>query len=115
MDTTNETNDLGAKSKLSISPVWQYFGFKADEDENAIPTCKLCLKKVSAAGGNTSNLHRHHRDHHPAKAQEVAKQTKPQQPQQCCKGNHNRQFPKHSPTCKNMNGEENSGKNSPTQ
>lgn len=86
MATANETNvnaaDLRSKSKSSAShsPVWQYFGFKADEDDNATPTCKLCLKKVSAAGGNTSNLHRHLRDHHPAKAQEVSKQTKRRQP-----------------------------------
>jgi hypothetical protein len=49
-------------------------GLKTDEDDNAKPMCKLCLKKVSAAGGNTSNLQRHLRDHHPAKAQELGKQ-----------------------------------------
>ena len=65
--------DLRSKKSFT-SPVWQYFGFKTDEDDNAKPTCKLCLKKVSAAGGNTSNLQRHLRDHHPAKAQELGKQ-----------------------------------------
>jgi hypothetical protein len=64
--------DLHSKKSLT-SPVWQYFRFKTDEDNNAKPTCKLCLKKVSAAGGNTSNLQRHLRDH-PAKAQELGKQ-----------------------------------------
>ena len=85
MATTSETNisatDLHSKLKTSASPVWEYFGFKADEDDKAKPTCKLCLKKVSASGGNTSNLQRHLRDHHPAKAQEVEKQIpKRQQP-----------------------------------
>ena len=54
MATTSETNvsaaDLHSKLKSSASPVWQYFGFKADEDDKAKPTCKLCLKKVSASG-----------------------------------------------------------------
>ena len=38
---------------------WEYFGFKQDENDNVPPTCKLFLKKVCAAGGNTctSNLH----------------------------------------------------------
>ena len=62
MATTSETNvsaaDLRSKSKYSALPVWQYFGFKADEDDKAEPTCKLCLKKISASGGNTSNLQR---------------------------------------------------------
>jgi hypothetical protein len=49
-------------------------GLKTDEDDNAKPTCKLCLNKVSAAGGNTSNLQRHFRDHHPANAQKLGKQ-----------------------------------------
>ena len=35
------------------SPVWQYFGFNQDENDNVLPTCKLCQRKVCAAGGNT--------------------------------------------------------------
>lgn len=65
--------DLRPKKSFK-SPIWQYFGFKTDKDDNAKPTCKLCFKKVSAAGGNTSNLQRHLHDHHPAKAQELGKQ-----------------------------------------
>jgi hypothetical protein len=65
--------DLRSKKSFTSS-IWQYFGFKTDEDDNVKPTCKLCLKKVSAAGGNTSNLERHLRDHHPTKAQELGKQ-----------------------------------------
>ena len=51
---------------------WEYFGFKQDENDNVPPTCKLCLKKVRAAGGNTSNLQRHLRDHHPAESSKIA-------------------------------------------
>jgi hypothetical protein len=65
--------DLRSKKSFT-SPIWQYFGFKTDVDDNAKQTCKLCLKNVSAAGGNTSNLQRHLCDHHPAKAQELGKQ-----------------------------------------
>jgi hypothetical protein len=49
-------------------------GLKPMKNDNAKPTCKLCLKKVSAAGGNTSNLQQHFRDHHPANAQKLGKQ-----------------------------------------
>ena len=74
MATSNvSAADLRSKKSFT-SPIWQYFGFKTDEDDNVKPTCKLCLKKVSAAGGNTSNLQRHFRDHHPANAQELGKQ-----------------------------------------
>ena len=55
MATTGEANvsaaDLRSKSKSSASPVWQYFGLKADKDDKAKPTCKLtnsitnCLAK----------------------------------------------------------------------
>jgi hypothetical protein len=56
MATSNvSAADLRSKKSFT-SPIWQYFGFKTDEDDNAKPTCKLCVKKVSAAGGNTSNL-----------------------------------------------------------
>ena len=65
--------DLCLKKSFK-SPIWQYFGFKTDEEDNAKLMCKLCFKKVSAAGGNTSNLQQHLCDHHPAKAQELGKQ-----------------------------------------
>ena len=57
-------------SAVSASPAWEYFGFK--QDENVPPTCKLCLKKVRVAGGNTSNLQRHLRDHHPGESSKIA-------------------------------------------
>ena len=56
----------------SISPVWQYFGFKQDETNSDPPTCKLCMK-VCAAGGNTSNQRRHLQNHHPVESSKIAK------------------------------------------
>ena len=38
-----------------------------------MPTCKLCLKKVRAAEGNTSNLRRHPKDHHPIESSKISK------------------------------------------
>ncbi len=50
MATTNETNvsaaDLRPKNS-SKSPVWQYFGFKNDEDDNATPTHASFVSKRS--------------------------------------------------------------------
>ena len=51
------------------SEVWAYFGFRQGPDEKIIddgfPICRKCGKKVSAKGGNTSNLMAHLRDNHP--------------------------------------------------
>ena len=87
---------------MATLPVWQYFGFKADEDNKAKPACKLCLKKVSASGGNTSQtfngisvtiiLRRHKRSGN--KPPNVDNQ-------QLRKASH--QFSKHSPKCKDIN------------
>ena len=60
-------------SGASISPVWQYFGLKQNETDSDQPTCKLCLKKVCAAGGNTSNLRRHLQNNHPVESSKIAK------------------------------------------
>lgn len=56
--------------KTKTKPIWQHFGFEKDEkgepknlDE---PTCKHCLKKVPAKGGNTSNLNNHLQKKHAA-------------------------------------------------
>jgi tRNA (cytidine32/guanosine34-2'-O)-methyltransferase len=75
MTAINTNVDLRSKkfSGASISPVWQYFGFKQDETDSDPPTCKLCLKKVCAAGGNTSNLRRHLQNNHPVESSKIAK------------------------------------------
>ena len=58
-------------SGANTSAVWQYFGFQENESDNDVSTCKLCLKKVRAAGGNTSNLSRHLKDHHPVEPSKI--------------------------------------------
>lgn len=59
--------DLMSKRKVK-APLWQYFGFKpcaSGEPGNLNEAiCKLCLMKVAASGGNTSNLHTHLQGHH---------------------------------------------------
>ena len=56
--------------KTKTKPVWQHFGFEKNDkgepknlDE---PICKICLKKVPAKGGNTSNLYAHLQKYHAA-------------------------------------------------
>ena len=74
MAATNANVELRSKKVSAASPssVWHYFGFGQDETDNDLPTCKLCLRKVRAAGGNTSNLHRHLRDNHPVESSKIA-------------------------------------------
>ena len=64
-------------SGANTSAVWQYFGFQENESDNDVPTCKLYLKKVRAAGGNTSNLRRHLKDHHPVESSKISKEKLP--------------------------------------
>ncbi|KAJ8354691.1 hypothetical protein SKAU_G00222580 [Synaphobranchus kaupii] len=55
--------------KGTNSPIWQSFGFVGDENGKPIdtdnPICKLCMRSVSARGGNTSNLRTHLIKNHP--------------------------------------------------
>lgn len=52
----------------NTSAVWQHFGFEQNENDNDVPTCTLCLKKLRAAGGNSPNLRRHLKDDHPVES-----------------------------------------------
>ena len=55
MAATNANVELRSKkvsaTAASPSSVWKYFGFRQDETDNDLPTCKLCLRKVRAAEG----------------------------------------------------------------
>ncbi len=68
------------------APVWQYFGFKPNanrEPENVNEAiCKLCLTKVAASGGNTTNLYTHLQAHHKNEAAKMGTPVKnrPQKP-----------------------------------
>lgn len=77
--------DLVSKRNAK-APIWKYFGFKPNanrEPENVNEaTCKLCLMKVAASGGNTSNLHAHLQAHHKNEAAKMgpAAKNRPQKP-----------------------------------
>ncbi len=57
------------KKPNSTSVVWDYFGFKSDKNgyaiDNSKPQCRTCLREVPCKSGNTSNLFKHLKDHHP--------------------------------------------------
>lgn len=53
------------------SPVWEHFGFPVTYDESGkklvdktVTVCKHCVKLVTYACGNTSNMLAHLRRHH---------------------------------------------------
>ena len=77
MDTIAETLQL-VRKKNTRSPVWDYFGLKADENGEPIPdlmhspVCKQCGKNVAASRGNTTNLFSHLRDNHTELYNEIA-------------------------------------------
>lgn len=70
-------SQLVTKSKSTKSAVWAFFGFEGDEEgkpkQEDIAICRICERKVSAKGGNTSNLLSHLKNHHPLKYNEVKK------------------------------------------
>ena len=57
--------------KKVVSPVWDYFGLRADSKgkiiDDGVAVCRQCNGNVRASGGNTSNLLSHLRTHHPSK------------------------------------------------
>lgn len=69
--TRGGVEDLVSMQKAK-APFWQHFRFKLDtkrEPENiSEATCKLCLMKVAASGGNTFNLHTHLQVQHKSEA-----------------------------------------------
>nr|XP_055065221.1 E3 SUMO-protein ligase ZBED1-like [Misgurnus anguillicaudatus] len=67
-----ESLELFPPAKKTKSAVWEFFGYRKHSDghgleEEGRPTCKTCLKRVSARGGNTSNMIAHLREHHPSR------------------------------------------------
>ena len=57
-----------AKPNATAS-VWEYFGFKPNEQGEPIntdePVCRICSKVVATKKGNTANLHAHLKHNHP--------------------------------------------------
>ncbi|KAK7944766.1 hypothetical protein WMY93_000494 [Mugilogobius chulae] len=50
--------------RKSTSVVWEYFGFKKSDDVQADVFCRICMAKVLASRGNTTNLYQHLKKHH---------------------------------------------------
>ena len=65
MATAELVPNPGAKK----SPVWEYFGFEADDEGKPVnkdrPICKKCPRTVATKSGNTSSLLLHLRNAHP--------------------------------------------------
>ena len=59
--------DLVVK-RNSTSAMWTYFGFRRDEELEALVLCKTWQAVVATSRGNTTNLHHHlqynHKDLH---------------------------------------------------
>lgn len=57
----------------STSVIWDFFGSEADKNgyaiDNGRPQCCTCFKEVASKAGNTTNLFKHPKDHHPAVCQ----------------------------------------------
>ena len=55
--------------------MWKYFGFVRNAEgvvkEDGFALCRLCLRKVAAKDGTTSNMLNHLRRHHEAEYEEV--------------------------------------------
>nr|XP_061801662.1 E3 SUMO-protein ligase ZBED1-like [Nerophis lumbriciformis] len=57
----------------AVSVVWRYFGFKKSDLDQTTILCKICLSKVVAGGGNTSNLLHHLSRKHVSEYEECLK------------------------------------------
>ncbi|XP_077361925.1 E3 SUMO-protein ligase ZBED1-like isoform X2 [Festucalex cinctus] len=69
----NERADALLPKRGAQSVVWRYFGFKKSDKDQQTIFCKYCLAKVSARGGNTSNLLHHLRRKHLPEYEECMK------------------------------------------
>lgn len=59
----------------SHSLVWQYFGFKPDDDNQCDVHCTICSARVAAKQGNTTNLFSHLKRHHKVQYETVQNKT----------------------------------------
>ncbi|XP_072552290.1 uncharacterized protein [Salminus brasiliensis] len=70
-----EPAEIHAPLKHRNSPVWKYFGFLKNSEgvvkEDGFALCRMCLRKVAAKDGTTSNMLNHLRRHHQAEYEEV--------------------------------------------
>ncbi|XP_073708964.1 E3 SUMO-protein ligase ZBED1-like [Garra rufa] len=52
------------QKKGAHSTVWNFFGFKPEDDAQTVIICKQCFGIVAAPQGNTTNLYNHLKRHH---------------------------------------------------
>lgn len=52
------------QKKGAHSTVWNFFGFKPEDDAQRVIICKQCFCIVAAPQGNTTNLYNHLKRHH---------------------------------------------------
>ncbi|XP_046724959.1 uncharacterized protein LOC124398726 isoform X1 [Silurus meridionalis] len=75
LELDTATADLHPPTRKVKSAVWKFFGYPRDSGglvlSDGFPICKLCQKKVSAKGGNTTNMFTHLRDYHRATYNEI--------------------------------------------
>ena len=61
----------------ATAPVWEYLGFKPNEQGEPIntdePVCRICSKVVATKKGNTTNLHAHLKQNHPTQFSQLGK------------------------------------------
>jgi len=63
-DVDVSTTVLLIPKKGAHSIVWNFFGFKPDDDAQGVILCKQCFGIVAATQGNTTNLYNHLKRHH---------------------------------------------------
>ena len=55
------------------SVVWNYFGFRQDDESQSNVLCKACLTVVATTKGNTTDLYQHLQRHHKVQYDEAVR------------------------------------------
>ncbi len=63
-DGESEDVSILVQKKGAHSTVWNFFGFKSQDDAQRVVICKQCFGIVAAPQGNTTNLYNHLKRHH---------------------------------------------------
>ncbi|KAK6182220.1 hypothetical protein SNE40_009950 [Patella caerulea] len=69
----DELQRIVPKKNATISRIWQYFGFAANNTNQNKTLCKICRKVIASKSGNTTNLFCHMKIHHPIQYGELQK------------------------------------------
>ncbi len=63
-DGESEDVSILVQKKGAHSTVWNFFGYKSQDDAQRVVICKQCFGIVAAPQGNTTNLYNHLKRHH---------------------------------------------------